>query len=147
MNPTALRLFIGDVGEHFTLDLRNGTPSKLFISFRIRRSIQPSLWSPATYVSRFAKTRGAHSDHATYNDPLITGAKFTEHDGVTELDITGTGTLMANFADGGKTIVVTGRTAASSSGRRAYAQPDLHIPTVPHRTALRKSPTPDHDFW
>ena len=42
-----------------------------------------------------------------YTDPLITGAKFSEHDGIAELDITGTAPLMANFADGGKTIIVT----------------------------------------
>ena len=34
LNASARRLFVGNVGEHFTLDLRNGTPSKLFISFR-----------------------------------------------------------------------------------------------------------------
>ena len=47
-------------------------------------------------------------DNVTYNDPLITGASFSEHDGIAELDITGTAPLMANFADGGKTIIVTG---------------------------------------
>ena len=33
LNPTARRLFIGNVGERFTLDLRKGEPSKLFVSF------------------------------------------------------------------------------------------------------------------
>jgi hypothetical protein len=32
-NPAARRLFIGAIEDHFTLDLRPGTPSKLFISF------------------------------------------------------------------------------------------------------------------
>ena len=31
--PDRDRLFIGNIGERFTLDLRKGAPSKLFVSF------------------------------------------------------------------------------------------------------------------
>jgi N-acetylmuramoyl-L-alanine amidase len=38
---------------------------------------------------------------------VITGAVFAEHDGLAELNVMGTTPLMANFADSGKTIIVS----------------------------------------
>lgn len=107
LNPTARRMFIGDVGQRFTLDLRKGTPSKLFVSFDA--PVNPTIATEPGHI-RFTFHREpvlSPIDHQSYSDPIITGASFTEHDGVGELDITGTSALMANFADGGKTIVVT----------------------------------------
>jgi N-acetylmuramoyl-L-alanine amidase len=137
LNPTALRLFIGDVGEQFTLDLRNGTPSKLFISFDA--PVTPTIATEPGHI-RFTFRKDpvlATVDHASYSDPLITGANFTERDGVAELDITGTGAMMANFADGGKTIVVTAAPAPPPQVTQALPPPDLHIPTQPTE-GLRK---------
>jgi N-acetylmuramoyl-L-alanine amidase len=131
LNPTALRLFIGDVGEHFALDLRNGTPSKLFISFGA--PVNPTITADASHI-RFTFRKDPvlpTVDHASYNDPLITGAKFTEHDGVGELEISGTGALLANLADGGKTIVVSGAPTAPPQVAQQMPQPDLHIPSQP----------------
>jgi N-acetylmuramoyl-L-alanine amidase len=70
-------------------------------------------------------------DQASYNDPLITGAKFTEHDGISELEITGTGALVANIADGGKTFVVTGAPTIPPQVSQQAPPPDLHIPSQP----------------
>ena len=137
LNPSALRLFVGDVGEHFTLDLRNGTPSKLFISFGV--PVNPTITTDAGHM-RFTFRKDPvlpTVDHASYNDPLITDAKFTEHDGVGELDITGTGTLIANIADGGKTIVVTGTPTIPPEVAQQIPPPDLHIPSQPTE-GLRK---------
>jgi N-acetylmuramoyl-L-alanine amidase len=131
LNPTALRLFIGDVGEHFTLDLRNGTPSKLFISFGA--PVNPTIASDSTHM-RFTFRKDPvlpTVDHASYNDPLITGAQFTEHDGVAELDISATGPLVSNIADGGKTIVVTAAPTIPPEVTQQAPPPDLHIPTQP----------------
>lgn len=137
LNPSALRLFVGDVGEHFTLELRNGTPSKLFISFGV--PVNPTITTDAGHM-RFTFRKDPvlpTVDHASYNDPLITDAKFTEHDGVGELDITGTGTLIANIADGGKTIVVTGTPTIPPEVAQQIPPPDLHIPSQPTE-GLRK---------
>jgi N-acetylmuramoyl-L-alanine amidase len=106
-NPAARRLFIGSIEQHFTLDLRPGTPSKLFISFD--SPVNPTIATEPGHI-RFTFRREpvlAATDHASYNDSLITGANFSEHDGIGELDITGNAALIANFADGGKTIIVT----------------------------------------
>ena len=50
---------------------------------------------------------------------------------------------MANFADGGKTIIVTARAAASAPGGPAKPQPDLHIRRSANRgTAQTLTPGP-----
>ena len=131
LNPAALRLFIGDVGEHFTLDLRNGTPSKLFISFGV--PVNPTIAADSNHI-RFTFRKDAvlpTVDQASYNDPLITSAQFTEHDGIAELDITGTGALLANIADGGRTFVVTGGPTIPPQVAQQMPPPDLHIPSQP----------------
>lgn len=108
MNTNACRLFIGNIGVRFTLELRRGIPSKLFASFD--SPVNPTIATEPGHI-RFTFRREpvlSPVEHVAYSDPLITGASFTEHDGIGELDITGTSALMANFADGGKTIIVSG---------------------------------------
>ena len=111
-HPAGRRLFVGINPERFTLQLRQGNPSRLLIGFP--SAVNPTIATEPGRV-RFTFRRepvvAAGADSVTYNDSLITGAKFSEHDGIAELDITGTAPLMANFADGGKTIIVTGAPA------------------------------------
>ncbi len=112
LNPGARRLFVGDVGKRFALELRGGTPSRLFVSFDA--AVNPTIATEPGHI-RFKFRRDPvlpAIDQVSFADPLITGARFTEHDGLGELDVTGTGPLMANFADGGKTIVITGAPSA-----------------------------------
>jgi N-acetylmuramoyl-L-alanine amidase len=134
-NPAARRLFIGDVGLRYTLDLRPGTPSKLFIGFD--SPVNPMIATEPGHI-RFTFHREPvlpGADHTTYSDPLITGATFSEHDGIAELDITGTSALMANFADGGKTIIVT----AAPPPPPPVAQP-APFPNLPAPTAAIPAP-------
>jgi N-acetylmuramoyl-L-alanine amidase len=106
------RLFVGVGVERFTLELRPGNPSRLLIGFP--SAVNPTIATEPGRV-RFTFRRepiaAAGPDNVTYSDPLITGASFSEHDGIAELDITGTAPLMANFADNGKTLIVTGAPA------------------------------------
>lgn len=107
LNSAARRLFIGNVEERFTLDLRSGAPSKLFVNFDA--PVNPTIATEPGHI-RFTFHREPvipAIDHVAYTDSLITAANFSEHDGVGELDITGNAPLIANFADGRKTIVVT----------------------------------------
>jgi N-acetylmuramoyl-L-alanine amidase len=132
LNPTARRLFIGNIGERFTLDLRKGEPSKLFVSFD--SAVNPTIATEPGHI-RFTFRREpviSAADHTAYTDPLITGANFSEHDGVAELDVTGTSALMANFADGGKTIIVTGAPAPppAAIAQLPIAQSNVAPPTA-----------------
>jgi N-acetylmuramoyl-L-alanine amidase len=137
-NPAARRLFVGNIEEHFTLDLRPGTPSKLFISFD--SPVNPTIATEPGHI-RFTFRQEpvlAAVEHASYPDPLITGANFSEHDGVGELDVTGNAALMANFADGGKTIIVT---AAPAPPPPVVAQPAAP-PAQPAATEHPPAPRP-----
>ncbi len=101
------RLLIGNVAEHFTAELKKGTPSRLLLGFPA--SVNPTVATEPGKVrltfKRDPVVAAAQAVH--YDDPLITGTTFSEHNGVAELEITGSAPLMANFADGGKTIIVT----------------------------------------
>jgi N-acetylmuramoyl-L-alanine amidase len=134
LSPSAGRLFIGSVGERLTLDLRKGAPSKLFVSFD--SPVNPTIATEPGHI-RFTFRREpvvATIEHENYADTLITGATFSEHDGIAELDVTGTSPLMANFADGGKTIVVSG--APPPPPQTAVMQTPLPQANVPQQTAL-----------
>lgn len=108
LHPSARRLFIGDVPIRFSLSLDKNTPPKLILSFPI--SVNPSI---ATEPGRMRLTFRREpvvsngQDSSSFADSNITGAVFSEHDGLAELDIMATDPLMANFADGGKTIIVS----------------------------------------
>jgi len=111
-HPAGRRLFVGAAPERFTLELHQGNPSRLLVGFT--SAVNPTIATePGRVRLTFRREPVAASgpDNTTFNDPLITGASFSEHDGIAELDITGTAPLMANFADGGKTIIVTGAPA------------------------------------
>lgn len=108
LHAAAKRLFIGDVGVRFTFQLEKANPPRLLISFPV--AVNPSL-APEPGHLRMVFHRepviSSGQDKFSFDDPVITGAQFVEHDGVAELEITATEPLMASFADGGKTIIVS----------------------------------------
>ena len=130
------RLFIGNVAERFTAELKKGTPSRLLLGFPA--PVNPTVATEPGKVKLTFKrdpvVAAAPSVH--YDDPLITGTTFSEHNGVAELEITGTSPLMANFADGGKTIIVTA--APGPAPTQAVQQLPLNVP----QTSATSLPAP-----
>ncbi len=107
LHPTARRLFIGDVLIHFTLELDKSTPPKLIASFP--SSVNPTIATePGRLRLTFRREPVVSSGPTSFNfdNPVITGAAFAEHDGLAELDVMATAPLLASFADGGRTIIV-----------------------------------------
>ncbi len=108
LHPSARRLFIGDVSIRFSVSLDKSNPPKLVLSFPA--AVNPSI---ATEPGRMRLTFrrepvvSSGQDSYSFTDSNITGAVFAEHDGLAELNIMATDPLMANFADGGKTIIVS----------------------------------------
>ena len=134
------RLFVGAGAEHFTLDLRTGNPSRLLIGFP--SAVNPTIATEpgrVRFTFRREPVAAAGPDNVTYTDPLITGASFSEHDGIAELDITGSAPLMANFADNGKTIIVT---AAPAPPPPVAEQPPpaAATPSAPNAPASAQPP-------
>jgi N-acetylmuramoyl-L-alanine amidase len=108
LHPSARRLFIGDVPIRYSLSLDKSTPPKLVISFPI--PVNPTIATEPGKVRltfRHSPVVSNGQDSTSFPDSQITGAYFSEHDGLAELDIAGTEPMMANFADGGKTIIVS----------------------------------------
>jgi len=108
LHPTARRMFIGDVAIRYSLDLDKSTPPKLTISFPA--AVNPSIATEPGRVRFTFKHEPVVSngeDSVNFDNPVITGAVFAERDGLAELDVTATAPLIANFADGGKTIIVS----------------------------------------
>ena len=107
-HPASRRLFLGNTAQRFTMELRNDNNSRLFISFPA--AVNPSIDTAPGHVHltfRREPVLPSGADSVKFSDPLITGATFSERGGLAELDVLGTAPLMANFADEGKTIVVT----------------------------------------
>jgi N-acetylmuramoyl-L-alanine amidase len=108
LHPAARRLFVGEVPIRFSLELDKSNPPKLVVSFPSQ--VNPTIATQPGRV-RFTFRRepvvSSGQDTTNFDDPVITGAVFAEHDGLAELDVMGTAPLMASFADSGKTIIIT----------------------------------------
>jgi len=140
-HPTGRRLFVGMAPERFTLELHEGNPSRLLVGFD--SAVNPTIATEPGRVRltfRHEPVAASGPDNVTYNDPLITGASFSEHDGIAELDITGTAPLMANFADGGKTIIVTGAPPPPPVAEQAPAATPQTAPSTPAETPRPRQP-------
>lgn len=108
LHPSARRLFIGDIPIRYSIALDKSNPPKLIISFPA--PVNPSIATEPGHMHMTFRREPVVSngqDSVSFSDSTITGAIFAEHDGVAELNIMATAPLMANFADGGKTIIVS----------------------------------------
>lgn len=129
MQPIELRgnqrLFIGNSAERFTTELKKGTPSRLIFAFPA--AVNPTVATEPGKVRLTFKREPivALWGAVRYEDPLITGARYSEHDGIVELEVNGTSPLMANFADGNKTIIVS---AAPGPPTQAVQQLPVQVP-------------------
>jgi N-acetylmuramoyl-L-alanine amidase len=108
LHPAARRLFIGDVPIRFSLSLEKTNPPKLIINFPV--AVNPQIATEpghARFTFRREPVISNGQDSVSFSESPITGAVFAEHDGFAELDVMATEPLMANFADNGKTIIVS----------------------------------------
>jgi len=107
LHAAARRMFIGDITMRFSLALDNSKPPKLIVSFSA--PVNPTIATEPGRV-RFTFHRepvvSNGQDTYTFNDSTITGATFSERDGLAELDVATTAPEQTNFADGGKTIII-----------------------------------------
>ncbi len=132
LHPAQRRLFIGNVQVRYTLELHKDNPSRLLLGFS--SPVNPSI---ATEPGRVRLTFRREPLVSTgpevipYSDPLITGVSFSEHDGLAELDVTGTAAMMASFADGGKTIIITGAPPPAPVAQEAPATPPAPAAPTP----------------
>jgi N-acetylmuramoyl-L-alanine amidase len=121
-HAAARRLFIGNIQLRYTLELHKDNPSRLLLGFS--SPVNPSIATEPGRVRLTFRREPIVStgpENVPYSDPLISGVSFSEHDGLAELDVTGTAPMMANFADGGRTIIITGAPAPAPVAQEAPA--------------------------
>ncbi len=112
---TARRIFLDNAATQFSAELRKTDPSSLVLSFPT--AVSPSIHSEGNKLQLIFKREPVLAGAGTnpLNDKLFTSSTFQEENGTAELTITGTAPLMANFSDGGKTIIITSAPAPAGA--------------------------------
>jgi N-acetylmuramoyl-L-alanine amidase len=106
-NEAARRLFIGNVGTHFTAQLSHTTPPRLVMNFS--SAVNPTISTePGRLRMVFNRDPvvAPGSPTLTFGDRTIPSANFAESNGTAEIVVTGTAPLMASFSNDGRTITV-----------------------------------------
>lgn len=137
LHAAARRMFLGDVAMRFTMELDKSNPPKLVISFS--SPVNPTIATEpggVRFTFRREAVASSGQDSFSFSDSTITGAIFSEHDGLAELNVTATAPLQANFADGGKTIIV------AAAPPPPPPPPAATAPTPPQAPAPAAQPKP-----
>ncbi|MCU1287044.1 MAG: cell wall hydrolase/autolysin [Acidobacteriales bacterium] len=114
------RLFLENSAVRFSTDFKK---SDLVLSFptAVNPTVNTENGKVHLLFTHEPVVFGAES--ITYNDRLVSGISFTEHNGTAELVISGTSPLLASFGDGGKTITLSAAPAPVSVGAQSQTNP------------------------
>ncbi len=107
-HDAARRLFIGDAGIHFTAEVQAGTPPKLVLTFTA--PVNPTIVSEGGRLRMMFvhdALMGPGTPQLTFGSPVIRSAAFEEMNGSAELDVSSTAALVASFANGNKTLILS----------------------------------------
>ncbi len=106
-NQNSRRLFIGNVGVHFTAQISKTTPPKLVMNFTA--PVNPMIATePGKLRMAFnhEAVMAPGSQALTFDSPIIPSATFQENNGSAEVVVTASVPLMASFANNGRTIII-----------------------------------------
>lgn len=129
------RIFIGDSATHLTAQLKQSGTLQLTFSGRVSPQIAAEGSRLRLLFSRDGVTSSAQN--WTFQDPLISGASYNETEAGPEVTIAGTEPLLASFADGGRSIVITAAPKAATAA--APASPAATMPAAASSTASSES--------
>ncbi len=134
------RLFLGGSAEEAIIELRRGEPSTLALHFPA--AVNPAINQEGnTLKLSFAKDPVVIvGQSGPLNDKLFTSEDYTESNGTATLTISGSAPLLASFAAGGKTIVVSGAPAPQPTAPPNPAATSI-MPAPPGTTKPENAPT------
>ncbi len=138
LNEAARRLFIGNVGVHFTAEVSKTTPPRLVMNFT--SPVNPTIATePGKLRMEFSREAvvAPGSPTLTFDSAVIPSATFQENNGAAELVVNSAVPLMASFSNDGRTITV-GPPAAAAPASAAAPAAKPQLPTVSNAGA----PTP-----
>ena len=128
-HESARRLFLGGTASAISSELRKGEPSILALHFA--EAVNPNIHSEGNAVV-LSFTRDpvvSFTENQTLNDKLFTGSTYEEKNGVATLTINGNASLLAQFADDGRTILISAAPAPPAPGV-ATSSPEQTFPSA-----------------
>lgn len=143
-NEAARRLFLGNVGTHFTAQLSHGTPPRLVMNFTA--PVNPTIATePGRLRMVFHREPvvAPSTPTLTFNDTAIPSATFAESNGLAEITVTSSVSLMASFGNDGRTITISAvpqQTMAAQPKREAEQIPAATLPPSGTGPALPPAP-------
>src|SRR5262245_28378103 len=131
------RLFLGDSGVRFGIELNKGDNTKLILTFGTAVSPQVSS-EPGKLRMVFSKEALLMTTQRwQFDDDVITSAEY--HDGAEpQLIVSSSEPLLATFSDSSKTIVIT---AATSVGAESASETTPSVPSDLSERSDQTSPT------
>jgi N-acetylmuramoyl-L-alanine amidase len=143
-NPVSRRLFVGNVATHFTAQLSHTTPPRLVMNFT--SPVNPTIATEPGRL-RMSFTRepvvAPGTPTLTFDDKAIPSATYVENNGIAEITVNGTTSLMASFSNQGRTITIAPAPAPQPATAAPVqpAQPAGTSPSVP-APAIASAPIP-----
>jgi N-acetylmuramoyl-L-alanine amidase len=128
-HETARRLFVGNVGTDFGVDLAKTTPPRL--TFNFSAPVSPSISTePGKLHMTFTRDAltGAGTQKLTSGDQTFSSVNYQENNGAAEIVIASASPLMASFSNGGRTITVA---LAPGAQTTTQASPQPTVPNEP----------------
>jgi len=135
------RLFIGNVGTHFTASL---SAEKLVFNFTA--PVNPTIaTAPGTLSMTFSREPlvAPASPTLTFGSKTIPSASYRESNGAAVVTVNSTIALMASFSNGARTITISAAPAAAGQNAAAPAPtPASPAPAAPGAPASGTAPAP-----
>lgn len=131
INYASRRVFIGNIGVHFTAQVARTNPPALVMDFT--SPVNPMVATEPGKV-RLVFTHEAlvapGSATLTFDSKVVTAAAYSEGNGAAEIAVTGTVPMFASFSNDGRTITIAPapQTAAQVPGAPATTVPGAPVP-------------------
>lgn len=133
------RLFIGNVGTHFTASAIPDDPSHLV--FHFTAPVNPSVATePGQLRMTFSREplTAPASPTLTFGSKIIPSATYSESNGAAQITVSSTVPLMASFGNDGRTITLA--PAQSQSATTIIVTPSAPVPQTATATTASSSP-------
>ena len=146
-HESSRRLFVGDVGVHFTATINQGPTAGLVMNFS--SPVNPSISTePGRLHMVFSREPlvAPGSQTLTFNNSAIPSAAYSEENGAAEIDVRGTVPLFASFSNDGKTITIAPAAQAPAAAQAAATPAAPGAIATPTGPAAAVAPGPHRYF-
>src|SRR3954469_7607361 len=137
------RMFLGNYGNTFKAEAKKSDPPT--VVFEFSAPVNPSISTEPGKLRMVFTHDGINSgvEQFKFDAAAIPNATYSEHNGEAEIVISGTRPLMAEFADGGKTITIkAAQEEAKAPAEQTPTQPAESTPAPPAPSSGESSSQP-----